>query len=47
MTELKDLRLQTLKVNTEAVEFYQRYGFEISEETDVHCKLLRRVESTP
>ncbi len=40
----KELRLQTLKVNVSAVEFYQRYGFEISEETDTHWELSRAVD---
>jgi len=35
----KDLKLQTLKSNSGAVVFYQKLGFELIEDSDVHWKL--------
>jgi len=39
-TAKKALRLQTLKSNSGAVKFYQKLGFELEDETEVHWKLL-------
>jgi len=41
----KDVRLQTLKVNSGAVQFYQKHGFELVEETAAHWKLSRHLDS--
>lgn len=35
----KDLRLQTLKANTGAKQFYQQLGFSLEEETELHWVL--------
>lgn len=42
----KELKLQTLKSNSGAVKFYQKHGFELIEETDVHKKLSLRTGAT-
>ena len=39
-TAKKALRLQTLKSNSGAVKFYQKLGFELEDETEMHWKLL-------
>lgn len=37
----KDLRLQTLKENIGAKKLYERFGFEVTDKTDTHWKMIR------
>lgn len=39
-----ELRLRTLRVNHRAIDFYQRYGFELVAQDDLHCHMVWRGE---
>ncbi len=38
-----EIRLRTLKANIEAKKLYERYGFEVTEATDIHWKMIYKV----
>lgn len=40
----KDIRLRTLKANMRAKELYERYGFELTEETDIHWNMILKAK---
>lgn len=39
----KPVRLQVLKINTRAVVFYRRMGFEIVDEDETHVQMVYRI----